>query len=90
MVLDIPLLVESDHWREKLDRVLVVDCLVSTQIARIVKRTGWTEEAAKKVIATQASREQRLAVADVCIYNEAISFDELRRMVRQIATNFGL
>lgn len=90
VVLDIPLLVESNHWRQQLDRILVVDCLVASQISRVVTRTGWTPEAARKVIAAQASRTQRLAASDLCIYNEGISLEQLHSAVVKIAANFGL
>jgi dephospho-CoA kinase len=41
-------------------------------------------------MAGQAHREQRLAAADICIYNEAVSLAELELLVRQAARRFGL
>jgi len=90
VVFDIPLLAESGHWRGKLDHILVIDCLVSTQIARTVARSQLSEEAVRQIIRTQASREQRLALADTVIYNEGLSLDQLRQQVEQIAPYFGL
>ncbi len=90
IVFDIPLLVESGRWRQQLDRVLVVDCPEATQIARVMARNGWAAEAVKKIMAGQAPRAQRLAAADLCIYNDALSLEALGLMVRQLVTRFGL
>lgn len=91
VVFDVPLLVESGRWRQRVDRVLVVDCSEETQIARVMARNGWTREAVQQVIAGQASRAQRLAAADICIYNDTpLSLDALGVMVRQLARRFGL
>ena len=90
IVFDIPLLVESGRWRQQVDRVLVVDCRESTQIARVVARNGWAPEAVEKIMAGQASRAQRLAAADICIHNDALSLETLALLVRQLAVRFGL
>lgn len=67
-MLVIPLFVESGeyHW---VDRVLVVDVPRATQIRRLLARDGITEELAEAMLDAQASREQRLAVADDVIDN---------------------
>ena len=90
IVFDIPLLVESGRWRQQLDRVLVVDCLEETQIARVMARNALPREMIMKIIAGQASRAQRLAAADACICNEGLSLQELERQVRELACCFGL
>lgn len=90
IVFDIPLLVESRHWRQQVDRVLVVDCSGETQIARVMARNGLARAAVEKIIAAQASRAQRLAAADACICNEGLSLAGLDRLVRQMAAGFGL
>ena len=90
LVLDIPLLVESPRWRSQLDRVLVVDCLPSTQHKRVHERSGWTAETIGAVMHSQATRQQRLAAADVVVYNEGLSLQQLQHMVAQIAGSFGL
>lgn len=69
IVFDVPLLVESGHWRERVDRVLVIDCPREVQIERVLRRPGWTRDAVENVIAQQATREQRRAVADAVIDN---------------------
>lgn len=94
LVYDIPLLVESPRWRGRLDRVLVVDCLPSTQIDRVmareVARPEWTRSAVEQVMSAQASRAQRLSAADTCVYNDGVSPDGLKQIVGQLATGFGL
>jgi dephospho-CoA kinase len=71
VVFDVPLLVESGSWRARVDRILVIDCPREVQIARVLRRPGWTREAAQRVIDQQATREARLAVADDVIENGA-------------------
>ncbi len=90
VVFDVPLLVESGHWRERVDRVLVVDCEESTQIERVMRRSGWTREAVQAVIAQQATREQRRAAADAVIYNDGgITIAELREQVQSLAQRWS-
>nr|WP_057926846.1 dephospho-CoA kinase [Burkholderia ambifaria] len=67
----VPLLVESDNWKARSDRVLVVDCPVETQIARVMRRNDFTREQVEAIIARQATREARLAAADDVIVNDA-------------------
>jgi dephospho-CoA kinase len=84
VVFDVPLLVESGRWRERVERVLVVDCDEATQVRRVMQRSGWSAEAVQRVIAQQASREARRAVADAVIDNDGISLDELRLQVQAL------
>ena len=91
VVFDIPLLVESGRWRERLDRVLVVDCSSATQIQRVTARSSdMTAASVERIIAAQAPRLRRLAAADIVICNDGISLDELRLAIGQVARNFGL
>lgn len=73
VVFDVPLLVESSQWRNRVDRVLVVDCRPVTQVERVALRPGWTVELAQRVISSQISRSARAAAADAVIYNDAIT-----------------
>ena len=77
VVFDVPLLVESGRWRERVDRVLVIDCEAATQVARVVARSGWSADAVRAVIAQQVSREARLAAADAVLANDSISLEAL-------------
>lgn len=84
LVFDVPLLVESPQWLQRVHRVLVIDCSEATQVARVMQRSGWSEASVRAVIATQASREQRRAVADDLIVNDGISIDALTERVDQL------
>ena len=90
LVFDIPLLVESPRWRAQLDRVLVIDCLPTTQRQRVSERSGWNEETIDAAMRSQATRHQRLAAADVVVHNDGLSLAELRRLVDRVAQSFGL
>ena len=84
VVFDVPLLTESGHWRARVQCVLVVDCEEATQIARVAARPGWTVQAATSVVAQQAPRAARRAVADAVIFNEAIDLPRLESEVRAL------
>lgn len=84
VVFDVPLLTESRHWRHQVDRILVVDCAEETQVRRVMERNGWSAEQVRQVIARQATRAQRQAIADAVILNEDITLDELRAQVTSV------
>ncbi|MEH0671838.1 dephospho-CoA kinase [Vibrio owensii] len=67
-LLVVPLLVEN-KLDSLCDRVLVVDVDPQTQISRTVKRDNVSEEQANAILASQASREQRLTLADDVVKN---------------------
>jgi dephospho-CoA kinase len=74
VILMIPLLAESarrdPRSRERFHRVLVVDCAEATQVRRVMARNGFTAEAVRRILDAQASRAERLAVADDVIDND--------------------
>jgi len=90
IVFDVPLLVESGRWRERVDRVLVVDCSEATQLARVAARPGWTADAARAVIAQQAARAQRRACADAVIFNDGLSMASLDDEVESLWRRWGV
>jgi dephospho-CoA kinase len=90
IIFDVPLLVESPHWRAQLDRVLVVDCLPATQIRRVTQRSGWNVAATEAAMRNQCSREQRLAAADFVVFNDDESLDNLQHRAQALAKRFGL
>ena len=81
IVFDVPLLVESAHWRDRVDRILVVDCSPATQVQRVMARSGLTSDAVERIIAVQASREQRRAIADWILLNEGLSLEALHQQI---------
>jgi dephospho-CoA kinase len=91
IVHDIPLLAESGRWARQLDAVVVVDCPVETQIERVVQRNGLAREVVQGIIASQATRHARRAVADIVITNgPGCTLPALQAQVRQAAALFGL
>ena len=66
----VPLLVESGNWRQRVNRILVIDCREETQIARVVQRNGLEEAQVRAIMASQVTREMRLAAADDVLLNE--------------------
>lgn len=84
IVFDIPLLVESGHWRDSVHRVLVVDCSEATQVARVMARSGWTADSVKAVMAAQATRERRNSTANDVVLNDGISQADLARRVEAL------
>ncbi len=84
VVLVVPLLVESGTWKSRVDRVLVVDCAVETQIARVMHRNGFAREQVLAIIERQATRTARLAAADDVIVNDNTSLERLAQDVRQL------
>lgn len=83
VIFDVPLLLESPHWRERVTRILVIDCPETEQIHRVMARSGMTEAQVRAIMATQASRPLRLAVADDVIVNDG-SPDALAAKVEQL------
>lgn len=75
----IPLLVETGQ-QDAFDLVVVVDVPTEVQLARVRERDGLGEAEAKARIGAQASREARLAAADVVISNNG-SFGDLEQQV---------
>ncbi len=69
VILAIPLLVESGQARSRVDRVAVVDCPPEIQMERVMTRSGLERAEVERILAAQASREARLAVADDVIDN---------------------
>ena len=69
VLLDVPLLVETGVQAYGLDRVLVVDCPEPLQVERVMARSGLSAPEVQAVMAAQASRAARLAVADDVLDN---------------------
>jgi dephospho-CoA kinase len=84
VVIVVPLLVESGNWSSRVDRVLVVDCDVETQIARVMRRNAFAREQVLAIIARQATREARLAAADDVIVNDDTPLERLAQDVLQL------
>lgn len=91
LVYVVPLLVESGRWRDRVDRICVVDCDEATQVARVQARSGLTPEAIARIMSVQASRKARLAAADDVVFNgEGTSLDDLVRRVHLLHATWRL
>ncbi|MDH4106939.1 MAG: dephospho-CoA kinase [Gammaproteobacteria bacterium] len=78
----VPLLAESPMKRD-MDRILVIDCSEEVQLARLLARDNETEAQARRIMASQASREERLHIADDVVRNDG-NREETERQVRML------
>jgi dephospho-CoA kinase len=83
----VPLLVESSDYRQRVSRVLVVDCPEEVQIARVRQRSRLPDEEIRRILRSQASRAERLAAADDVIDNSG-SLDALHKQVRELHAKY--
>ena len=79
----VPLLLESPDYRERVDRVCVIDCPGELQLARVRMRSRLSEQEVRRIIAAQMPRSERLAAADDVIDNGG-SLEALRRQVQAL------
>lgn len=86
-VIAIPLLTEVGGAASLVDRVLVVDCPETMQIARLVARDGETEASALRILAAQAGREQRREGADEVLDNSG-TMEQLKEATRQLHARY--
>lgn len=83
----VPLLVESPDYRQRVDRVLVVDAPEETQVARVRARSQLSESEIQAILRSQASRAERLAAADDVIDNSG-TLDALRKQVAALHARY--
>ena len=82
-LLVIPLLVETGAYHDMLKRILLVDCPETLQLARVMSRSGLRRDEVVAILAAQATRAERLVVADDVILNTA-STEDLRSEVASL------
>jgi dephospho-CoA kinase len=87
LVMAIPLLIEGGRAHDRVDRVLVVDVDEALQLQRVQARDGCSETHARAILASQASREARLAAADDVLRNSG-SVADLRQAVDRLHEKF--
>ena len=83
LLLVVPLLFETQNYRELVRRTLVVDCAEATQVARAMRRSGLSEHEVRAIMAQQISRAERLRRADDTIQNDG-DLQSLRHQVEQL------
>jgi dephospho-CoA kinase len=87
VILMIPLLIESQDYRNRCQRILVVDCTEEQQLARVMARNGLAAVDVHAIMATQVSRGARLAAADDVIDNSQ-DLAQLRRQVEALHARY--
>lgn len=83
LIFVVPLLVESGRWKDRVDRILVVDCCEQLQIERVTRRNNLSAGQVQAIMATQANRTQRLAAANDVVVNET-SLEALRAELEKL------
>ena len=86
-VLVVPLLIESGAYRDRVARVLVVDCEETLQLSRTMARSGLSEVEVRAIMRAQATREARLGAADDVIQNNG-DLSELTPQVDRLHVAF--
>jgi len=89
VIFDVPLLAASSVWRQRVERVLVVDCDAGTQVQRVMQRSGWSAEQVQRVIAQQTPRNVRRAIADAVIFNDGLSLVALQAQVQALWSHWN-
>lgn len=92
VVFDVPLLIENfARWQSRIDALLVVDCPEEVQITRVMARSQLSREEVMHILSAQASRAQRLTVADFVITNDAgTTLQALEKQLEALLPRFGL
>ena len=84
LIISVPLMIETG-MNAMMDRVLLIDCNVETQIERIIQRDQTSREEAIKIIESQASIESKRELSDDrIINNNETSIEELRLKVKEM------
>ena len=83
----VPLLIESGDYRERVNRVLVVDAPEAVQLSRVAARSGLAESQVRAIMASQVSRAARLAQADDVIENSG-TLEALQRQVAALHARY--
>jgi len=83
LLLVVPLLIESGAWIDQIDYLVVVDCPEETQIQRVMHRSNLSRTEVEAILKAQASRQERLALANAVIDNQG-KLSELKTAVQEL------
>jgi dephospho-CoA kinase len=83
LVFVVPLLIESGSWVGQIDYLVVVDCPEETQIQRVMQRSNLSRTEVEGILNAQASRQERLRLANTIIENQG-SLPDLKLAVEQL------
>ena len=70
LIMVVPLLLEIPGYRDRIDRVLTVDCEERSQIERTMKRNGLSEQEVRSIMSAQTTRQDRIQQSDDVITND--------------------
>lgn len=85
VVVEIPLLYESNYWKDNCDKIVVVSCKKEVQIKRVQQRNGFEITQIESIINTQATNEQRLSIANYVVDNNDCDSVELEQKIAKVA-----
>ena len=85
----VPLLIESGNYRERVQRVAVVDCPEELQLQRVRHRSRLAEDEVRRIIASQVPRPARRAAADDVIDNSG-TLDALHKQVQELHLRYSV
>ena len=83
LLLVVPLLIESGAWIDQIDYLVVVDCPEESQIQRVMHRSNLSRTEVEAILKAQASRQERLALANAVIDNQG-KLSELKTAVQEL------
>ena len=83
LLLVVPVLIESGAWIDQIDYLVVVDCPEETQIQRVMHRSNLSRTEVEAILKAQASRQERLALANAVIDNQG-KLSELKTAVQEL------
>ena len=86
-ILSVPLMKPNSYWSEVSNRILVVDTPRQLQIERVMKRSGLSAEEVSRIIDSQMTRSERIAMADDVILN-AGNMKNLQNYVQKLSQKY--
>lgn len=84
-IVEIPLLTEQPLFQTLVQRILMIDCSEALQMRRVGERSGLSRDMICRILSMQATRQQRLALADDVVANEGSPDDLAEAVARQHA-----
>jgi len=87
VIVVVPLLVETDAYRDLIERILVVDCREELQVARAMQRSQLKESEVRAILAAQLPRTERLGRADDVVDNNG-NIEALRQQIQKLHAKY--
>ena len=87
VIVVVPLLIETDAYRDLIQRIVVVDCSEELQVARAMQRSQLKESEVRAILAAQLPRTERLGRADDVIDNNG-GIEALRQQIQKLHAKY--